>query len=786
MIEYKVETCQVHSQEAVIAIDESELDLKIRKLCLQCLAKGYKRKVTLIKDSINQVEETKAQIKQDRQCQLQNNLESLSSLVENIEQLKDFYIQKIETTIEFVKKWIIQIQNIEEEFINKMSSHDQNDLQQFLSFIKQQQDIQIKEQPQFQSKIQEILINMKEPDLLIKCKTILLNVHSISTVFEKNTIIEDETNDLIELKLQCEDHPQKRIILLDVGQEKTCRKRLACESCLDIHPSLHYKSITYVHSQWKQVLQKRQENMNKNLESMQQKVESIKNMLQQMQKSINQQFVESIQKLTSKFNQYGIQVDEVQRKINISWQKLSQEDISKIAEELSKIDQPSIFDDPLLHEYTTQDNQVNKIMQDILLSLQESQVTQLNQLNPFIKGQLLSKMEKQLQGTYTGLDQLGYTLKDIDTQTNIKNINLQLQNQEIQYSMQIQKAKNSNFKLEFQTQEIQSQNLLREKENLKQFTYDLIKESSIKQDQTCCAMAFNKDKSIVAVGCDQQIKIFEFKQGIMEQIQLLNKHENNISTLNFMKKTNQLISGSHKDGQIIIWLMNQKNQWTCSQILNGHSKGITCLIFNNNEDLIISGSFDKTIKFWVKQIEWISQQTITDHEKDVYALSLNEKQNRLISCSDDDYIFIIEFYEQDKLWIVKQRIKQINFGIRLCFINDNLFSCQLYQKDQLYIYELNNSNGQYIKTKEFQVRYSQKDGYCLFPQQYIKQKCLLINKNGQYINLMKKNQNDEFEMGQIIEYQTSRIYGSMSDDGEYLITWDEYSKEIQIRKYQEK
>lgn len=38
---------------------------------------------------------------------------------------------------------------------------------------------------------------MKEPDLLIKCKTILLNVHSISTVFEKNTIIEDETNDLI-------------------------------------------------------------------------------------------------------------------------------------------------------------------------------------------------------------------------------------------------------------------------------------------------------------------------------------------------------------------------------------------------------------------------------------------------------------------------------------------------------------------------------------------------------------------------------------------------------------
>ncbi|CAD8155333.1 unnamed protein product [Paramecium pentaurelia] len=591
---------------------------------------------------------------------------------------------------------------------------------------------------------------MKEPDLLIKCKTILLNVHSISTVFEKNTIIEDETNDLIELKLQCEDHPQKKIILLDVGQEKICTKRLACESCIDIHPSLHYKSITYVHSQWKQVLQKRQENMNKNLESMQQKVESIKNMLQQMQKSINQQFVESIQKLTSKFNQYGIQVDEVQKKIKISWKKLSQEDISKIAEELSKIDQPSIFDDPLLHEYTTQDNQVNKIVQDILLSLQESQATQFNQLNPFIKGQLLQKMEKQLQGTYAGLNQLGYTLKDIDIQKKGKN---------------------------------QNQNLSQEKN---QFTYEIIQESVIKQYQICCAVAFNRDCSLVAVGCDKQIKLYEFKQGRIKLIQLLSEHQNIVTTLNFMRKANQLISGSFSDAQIIIWLMNQKNQWICLQKLNGHSKGISCLILNNNEDLIISGSLDKTIKFWVKKNNWVCQQTITDHQKDVNALSLNEKQNRLISCSDENYILIIGFSKKSKKWIVKSRIIIETFGIRLCFINDNLFTYQPHQNDQLHVIEIDNSNRKYFKTKVVQVKFSQKDCQCLFPQQYIKQKCLLINKNGQYINLLKKNQNDEFEIGQFIEYQTSSIYGCMSDDGEYLITWDDNSKDIQIRKYQEK
>ncbi|CAD8209465.1 unnamed protein product [Paramecium pentaurelia] len=39
---------------------------------------------------------------------------------------------------------------------------------------------------------------------------------------------------------------------------------------------------------------------------------------------------------------------------------------------------------------------------------------------------------------------------------------------------------------------------------------------------------------------------------------------------------------------------------------------------------------------------------------------------------------------------------------------------------------------------------------------------------------------------QSIEFGTQFIYGYMTDDGQYLITWDYKSKEIQIRKYEEK
>ncbi|CAD8131261.1 unnamed protein product [Paramecium sonneborni] len=103
----------------------------------------------------------------------------------------------------------------------------------------------------------------------------------------------------------------------------------------------------------------------------------------------------------------------------------------------------------------------------------------------------------------------------------------------------------------------------------------------------------------------------------------------------------------------------------------------------------------------------------------------------------------------------------------------------------MHIYELNNTNKQYSKTKDLIVKCGS-DGACLFPQQYIKQKCLLVNKNGQNINLIKRKENGDFITQQSIDFGTSSLFGIMSDNGEYLITWDDISKEIQIRKYQEK
>ncbi|CAD8141259.1 unnamed protein product [Paramecium pentaurelia] len=354
-------------------------------------------------------------------------------------------------------------------------------------------------------------------------------------------------------------------------------------------------------------------------------------------------------------------------------------------------------------------------------------------------------------------------------------INLYIQKQ-IKYNQQV-------TLLQIQEQQKQ-QNIIINNDyqlNSKPFTYNLLQDNSIKQGELCLAIAINKDNSMVLATCDKQIKVFEFKQEQLKQTQLLSEHSSNVRTLNFMKKQSQFISSG--GGQIIIWSMNPNSQWICSQKLNEHTTYINSLVMNNNEDVIISGSDDKTIKFWQKQQQWVCSQTITDHTNDVCGLSLNDQQNRVISCGKDKLILIIERAALDQKWNVIQKISVEVYGYRLYFINDNEFTFQPEGKEQMYVYEMNGTNKQYSKKKEIAVQSGYNGCHYHFPQQYIKKKCLLVNKNGYNVNLIRKNLNSDFITQQSIQFGHEYIFGQMSEDGEYLMTWDRKSQEIQIRKY---
>ncbi|CAD8137767.1 unnamed protein product [Paramecium octaurelia] len=194
------------------------------------------------------------------------------------------------------------------------------------------------------------------------------------------------------------------------------------------------------------------------------------------------------------------------------------------------------------------------------------------------------------------------------------------------------------------------------------------------------------------------------------------------------------------------------------------------------KNLIVSGSSDKKIKFWQKENQWAFSQTITDLNSTVYALSLNESQNKLISCVWDYLIMVMEQSEQNKYWTVIQKIAVKIKGCRLCFIDNNTFAFQPFEKEYVHIYEMSNTNKQFTKTKDIPVEGGQ--DYNFFPQQFIKSKCMLVNKNGSNVSLIRIKSNFEFIIQQSIDFRTHFAFGYMTDDGQYLVTWDDNSKEL--------
>lgn len=50
---------------------------------------------------------------------------------------------------------------------------------------------------------------------------------------------------------------------------------------------------------------------------------------------------------------------------------------------------------------------------------------------------------------------------------------------------------------------------------------------------------------------------------------------------------------------------------------------------------------------------------------------------------------------------------------------------------------------------------------------------MLVSKNGSNLNFISINANSECILEFSIEFNCPKLYGTLSNDGEFLITWDE-------------
>ncbi|CAD8197677.1 unnamed protein product [Paramecium octaurelia] len=310
------------------------------------------------------------------------------------------------------------------------------------------------------------------------------------------------------------------------------------------------------------------------------------------------------------------------------------------------------------------------------------------------------------------------------------------------------------------------------------FYYELLPHINIQQ-KTCWAIAINQEDKLLLSGAESNINIMQLKEGAVKKIQTIQKHKSWITTLNFFKQMSLIISGS---SSLKIWSSNLSSNPKFLLKLLEHSSNIQCLALRNIKPLvIISGSKDFNIKFWCqKDDQWICQQTIREHSNIVSGLSLNQEGNSLISCGDDNQILVIKCLD-DQSWNVVQKIKC--HGVRLSFISNETFAFQPWQSDKIELYTYEQQTGNYQKSKELAISGCTQFCTHLFPCSFIPSKHILLSKNSYNLNLIRLNTTSSIPDGKLV--QVIEFKQLARENGDFLITWDGQSKQIQIRKFKE-
>ncbi|CAD8214666.1 unnamed protein product [Paramecium octaurelia] len=341
-----------------------------------------------------------------------------------------------------------------------------------------------------------------------------------------------------------------------------------------------------------------------------------------------------------------------------------------------------------------------------------------------------------------------------------------------------------------------------------QFSFEPINSQNIYQSQDCKAIAINNSNDLILAACDKAVYLYQFFQDQMKQLQVVTIHQKLVTTLTICRLKTNYFSTS-KDNSIKISSFHLASSSKYIQRLQEHEKPINCLALHpNQENIFVSGCDDGAIIFWKSNNnQWQKSQIINEYQNsylgDIYGLSINPYSDEVISCTHRRWVIVITKQNNDSYWEIKQIISN-GFGYRIGFITRDIFAFQL-RSSSLWIYKRQQDES-FQKLRELSVKGANQACDYYFPIIYRPQKRFFLSKNGHNLNFISvnkkvvnqeiqkqaKNQSEDdfdFELVQAIEIKQQywgEIYGVVSDDGQYLISWSDSERQFVIRKYIDK
>ncbi|CAD8091072.1 unnamed protein product [Paramecium primaurelia] len=749
--------CKVHNLLIIATDIKKGCNQENIHFCCQCLIQKTKEQTIHInevaqsylddiKTDYLQVKTKSFQKTQNILNQLQNFIDELKiSLVLICDKITQQIIQESERQSSLLDNLDQTIKSIDvynfNELFPKLHNEDIENSETLFKSILQSQILQIS--------------NHKKIEEFLKCVD-SFEIQTYKQEFyqsdQKQQNCDENYIDTPGLKVLCQNH-NREIIAFDLDPERAKENRLACIYCIEDSP-IKYYSLTYVQKQWNQLQQIKQ----KKMESLQQKNYENKQVILQQLNIFTQELQQKNNQIIDNLKEHQSIVNNITnlafQEINEDWKNLQNKKILDILEILSNTQLNDKISFPQEIEILEQEIRLN---QNIYNSLQKIKETFMN---------TLQKISEKIS-----LDQELFSLNAIK----LPNKELILKQNEIQLNLQIQEEQRQQQIKQTQTEQIS--------EFQGQLNYIMQQNHAIKQNDNFREIGFTTENDFLIAGYNKTIQIYKFYCGQLEIVQQIDKHEYNISQIYIMNKSKSFISGD-LNGKIIFWTL-EENEWKSIAELKEHSDYVNQIIMNKDENQMITCSDDKCIKFYtMEQQQWKCVQTIENHQNNVKAISLNSTENVLVSCGIDNIILIIVKDNIEQVWQVKQTIKNEIYGYRICFIKNNNFLFQPQGQQKMWLYQQQNENGEYEKTKEFDVNKINSNCSRWFQMEYKEYNQILLCKNGNCINLFKVQDDCSLMAEQIIQFETQSIYGSMSNDSLYLILWDEKSKQFQIRKQQ--
>ncbi|CAD8203422.1 unnamed protein product [Paramecium octaurelia] len=348
---------------------------------------------------------------------------------------------------------------------------------------------------------------------------------------------------------------------------------------------------------------------------------------------------------------------------------------------------------------------------------------------------------------------------------------LELSSQKFTLSQQqLQTNRDFQQQINYNRQEIVSKNEIKLK----------LIDQSIKQNEQCNVIVFDSSGLIMVSTEKYDIKVWSFSNGSIKLLKILQGHTNWIQCIVYSNKRNSLISCSG-DKTIRCWQQLNQDDWISSQPYQQHRDYVWCIILNSNEDLLFSGSKDKSIKVWKVDFNQNSLKflySLDEHNNFVVSLSLNQSENQLVSCArDQNQIIIWERRENDQFefkYFVKQSIQEQGYKVK--FIKDNQFIWITGGEkiDKFYIFELKLGVFQENQDKTIQLIINNQyyDQY-RFPIIYNKERNLILVRHKTYIYIIREINDGNYKIYDQLNCDTTLIFGTISNNGQYLVYWDD-------------